>query len=104
MTFALIGVSLPNFWLGLMLIVLFSVHLGWLPDRRLRAAGTTSFVGWLRTATMPAVSLALLQIGPARAHHPLDHARGAAPGLHPHRARQGPAGVDRGRQARAQAT
>ena len=29
--FALIGVSLPNFWLGLMLIVLFSVQLGWLP-------------------------------------------------------------------------
>ena len=31
MIFALIGVSLPNFWLGLMLIILFSVHLGWLP-------------------------------------------------------------------------
>src|SRR5689334_9081307 len=28
---ALLGVSLPNFWLGLMLIVLFSVTLGWLP-------------------------------------------------------------------------
>ena len=34
---------------------------------------------------------------PARAHHPLDHARGAAPGLHPHRARQGPARARRGR-------
>ncbi|MBT9159845.1 MAG: nickel ABC transporter permease [Dehalococcoidia bacterium] len=28
---ALLGVSMPNFWLGLLLILLFSVHLGWLP-------------------------------------------------------------------------
>lgn len=27
----LLGVSIPNFWLGLMLIILFSVNLGWLP-------------------------------------------------------------------------
>lgn len=30
-TFALIGVALPNFWLGPMLILLFSIQLGWLP-------------------------------------------------------------------------
>jgi glutathione transport system permease protein len=28
---AIAGISLPSFWLGLMLIQLFSVHLGWLP-------------------------------------------------------------------------
>jgi len=28
---ALFGISTPNFWLGIMLILLFSVHLGWLP-------------------------------------------------------------------------
>ncbi|MCL0057621.1 ABC transporter permease [Dehalococcoidales bacterium] len=28
---ALLGVSIPNFWLGLLLIMFFSVHLGWLP-------------------------------------------------------------------------
>ncbi|MCL0061438.1 ABC transporter permease [Thermodesulfovibrionales bacterium] len=28
---ALLGVSMPNFWLGLLLIMFFSVHLGWLP-------------------------------------------------------------------------
>jgi peptide/nickel transport system permease protein len=30
--FALGGMSVPHFWLGLMLIVLFSVNLGWLPS------------------------------------------------------------------------
>jgi peptide/nickel transport system permease protein len=61
-TLALIGVSLPNFWLGLVMIVVFSVHLGWLP--------TSGFVdpavdvaGFFRTATMPAAALAMLQIG-----------------------------------------
>jgi peptide/nickel transport system permease protein len=62
MTVALIGVSLPNFWLGLMLIVLFAVHLGWLPS-----GGYVDFrvdpIGWLQAATLPALSLAMLQMG-----------------------------------------
>jgi peptide/nickel transport system permease protein len=29
--FSLIGISFPNFWLGIMLIIIFSVTLGWLP-------------------------------------------------------------------------
>ncbi len=32
MIMALLGVSMPNFWLGLMLILVFSVTLGWLPS------------------------------------------------------------------------
>ena len=28
---ALLGISMPNFWLGPLLILLFSIHLGWLP-------------------------------------------------------------------------
>ena len=31
MLLALIGVSMPNFWLGPLLILAFSLHLGWLP-------------------------------------------------------------------------
>ncbi len=30
-TFALLGQAMPNFWLGIMLIILFAVTLGWLP-------------------------------------------------------------------------
>lgn len=62
MVFALIGVSLPNFWLGLMLIIVLSVQLGWLPTGGY-VPWQTDFVGWLKTATMPAISLALLQVG-----------------------------------------
>ncbi|WP_067517454.1 nickel ABC transporter permease [Endozoicomonas ascidiicola] len=32
MIFALLGVSMPNFWLGLMMILLFAVNLGWVPS------------------------------------------------------------------------
>jgi peptide/nickel transport system permease protein len=31
MTGSVLGFSLPNFWVGLMLIMVFAVHLGWLP-------------------------------------------------------------------------
>jgi len=62
MIFAMIGISMPNFWLGLMMIVLFSVHLGWLPTGGYIPFGQDP-IGWLRTTTMPAISLALLQIG-----------------------------------------
>jgi peptide/nickel transport system permease protein len=32
MGFSILGFSLPTFWVGLMLIMLFSVQLGWLPS------------------------------------------------------------------------
>src|SRR5699024_5879247 len=40
MTGALFGVSMPIFWLGLMMILLFSVTLGWLPPSGRLASGT----------------------------------------------------------------
>jgi peptide/nickel transport system permease protein len=62
LTLALVGVSVPNFWLSLMLIVLFGVMLDWLP-----AGGYVPFaddpVGWVRSLILPGISLALLQIG-----------------------------------------
>lgn len=48
MVAALIGVSMPNFWQGLMLILLFSVKLGWLP-----ASGFTS----LKHMILPAITI-----------------------------------------------
>ena len=62
MTLALLGVSFPSFWLGLMLIVVFAVQLDWLPSGGYVPL-TESLRGWLRSATLPAISLALLQVG-----------------------------------------
>ena len=62
MLFAMIGISLPNFYLGLLMIILFAVELRWLPT-----GGYVPLLqdplGWLATSTMPAISLALLLAG-----------------------------------------
>jgi peptide/nickel transport system permease protein/oligopeptide transport system permease protein len=50
----LCGVSMPVYWLGLMLIVLFAVKLGWLP-----AAGADS----LSSVILPGITLAMYSIG-----------------------------------------
>ena len=62
MMVSMIGISVPNFFLGLLMIFLFAVVLGWLPTGGYIPLWQDP-VGWLRTSTMPAVSLALLQVG-----------------------------------------
>jgi len=49
MVFGLMGVSMPIFWLGLLLILFFSVHLGWLPSSGLDHG--------LRSLILPAITL-----------------------------------------------
>ncbi len=51
MIVALLGVSMPSFWLGLLMIVTFSLHLGWFP-----ATGG----GDLRHLVLPAVTLGMI--------------------------------------------
>lgn len=53
-TTSLLGLSLPQFWLGLLLVLLFSVTLGWLPS---------SGRGGIDHAILPALTLALPAAG-----------------------------------------
>jgi peptide/nickel transport system permease protein len=69
MRFSILGFSLPTFWVGLMLIILFSVHLGWLPSG---GRGETvdvlgfpvSFLSWdgFSHLVLPAMNLALFKM------------------------------------------
>ncbi|HEV8306907.1 MAG TPA: ABC transporter permease [Methylomirabilota bacterium] len=55
---ALFGISIPTFWLGLMLIVLFSIVLGWLPPGGMQTIGAPSSVlDLVRHLVLPAVVL-----------------------------------------------
>ena len=69
MTISLLGVSLPTFLIGILLILVFSVHLGWLPSfgrgEVVRVGGWTSGLlhpdGW-QHLVLPAITLAIFQL------------------------------------------
>ena len=62
MGIALVGVSIPSFWIAIVSVVLFSVELRWLPSSGYEPL-SQGFTPWLRSMVQPAVILALFQIG-----------------------------------------
>ncbi len=62
MTLAVVGVSVPSFWIGLIMIIGFAVMVDWLP-----AGGYITIAespgGWFRSLVLPSIALALLQMG-----------------------------------------
>ena len=54
-----IGVAIPDFWMGIMLILLFSLTLGWLPARGYTPI-QESLTGWLKHIILPAVTLGII--------------------------------------------
>jgi peptide/nickel transport system permease protein len=69
LTFSLVGVSLPTFLIGILLILVFSVWLGWLPSF---GRGETVQIGWwstgfltlsgLKALVLPSITLGLFQL------------------------------------------
>ncbi|PAT31782.1 ABC transporter permease [Vandammella animalimorsus] len=69
MTISLLGVSLPTFLIGILLILVFSVTLGWFPSF---GRGPVTELGWWSTGllsakgwhhiTLPAITLAIFQL------------------------------------------
>ena len=58
---AIVGVSVPHYWAGIILIIVFSVQLNWLPA--MGAAIDGGVVDYLRHMALPTVALALIPLG-----------------------------------------
>jgi len=67
-TFSMFTYSVPDFWLGMLLLVVFSVQLGWFPtggfeDAGSNATGLAALLDQAHHMALPALTLALAYIG-----------------------------------------
>lgn len=67
-TFSMLTYSVPDFWLGMLLLIVFSVNLGWFPvggfeDSGSTATGLAALLDQTHHMVLPAVTLALAYIG-----------------------------------------
>ncbi len=65
-TAAVAGVSVPHYWLGMVLVVIFSVQLGWLPAMGAGPGGSADWMwNWehLQHLLLPAVTLSVIPMG-----------------------------------------
>lgn len=63
--FAFAGISLPTFWFGFVVIIIFGAELGWLPMGGMETLGAEGFNLWDRVEhlVLPATTLAVLSAG-----------------------------------------
>ena len=59
---AMVALSIPTFWFGLITIYVFSVELGWLPAGNRYTVGDASFLDYLHHLIGPSLVLALVTI------------------------------------------
>ena len=65
-SFAVAGVSIPHYWLGMVMVILFSVFLGWLPAMGAGPGGNSDW-GWdwehIQHLVLPAFTLSVIPMG-----------------------------------------
>ena len=65
-TVSVIGVSVPHYWLGLVLTIIFSITLGWLPAMGAGPGGSSEWL-WdtehLKYLALPAITLSVIPMG-----------------------------------------
>ncbi|MDG3041764.1 ABC transporter permease [Roseicyclus marinus] len=65
-TLAVVGVSVPHYWLGMVLVIVFSVELGWFPATGAGPGGSSQW-SWdwdhLRHLVLPAVTMSVIPMG-----------------------------------------
>ena len=65
-SFAVAGVSVPHYWLGMVMVVVFSVLLGWLPAMGAGPGGNSDWAwdwGHLQFLLLPAITLSVIPMG-----------------------------------------
>ncbi|MGF7046483.1 peptide/nickel transport system permease protein [Paenibacillus sp. DS2015] len=60
--FSYIGISIPSFWFGIMLIYLFAVKLHWLPSMGMRTVGSDSILDIIKHAILPVTVLLYMNV------------------------------------------
>lgn len=65
--FSVLGVSIPNYWFGIVLIIVFSVQLRWLPATGMGNGGPGGYslfdINSLRHLVLPVITMALIPLG-----------------------------------------
>jgi peptide/nickel transport system permease protein len=61
--FCFAGISLPPFWLALLLILLFAVVLGWLPAGGMETIGDAGYFGRIQYMILPVLTLTIHSVG-----------------------------------------
>ena len=80
MVLSMLGVSVPNFLLGLLLVLVFAVGLKWFPASGYKTIAEAGFKGYISRMILPAVSLGMMHA--AEPHDALRRSGGARQGLY----------------------
>jgi len=59
--FSVLGISMPSFWLGFLLVMVFSVNFGWFPTSGYRPL-SLGFVPWISHLVLPVISLSMSEM------------------------------------------